>query len=67
MNAKTLRIECPCCGDEAWIGQDGDMVEDGQPLLCGCQGHISCDSETEPYAVADNCRCQEADGEREGQ
>lgn len=48
-------IECPCCGDVAGVG----LVEDGQALLCGCEGHLSCDSESEAYAWADECACQD--------
>jgi hypothetical protein len=57
VNDVTLReddygyIECPCCGCEAGHGN----VEDGQPLLCGCAGHISVDSESEPCVFVDDC------------
>jgi hypothetical protein len=36
------------------------IVNDGQPLACGCRGHISVDAESEPYVWADDCDC---DGE----
>ena len=53
-----LTIECPCCGDDACYGQDGELVTDGQPLMCGCKGHMSVDSESEPEAwVDDACDC----------
>jgi hypothetical protein len=55
----TVSIGCPCCGDDAWIGQPGDEIFDGQALLCGCGGHISCDSETTPYVNVDSCDCQD--------
>ena len=52
------RIECPCCGDDAWIGEAGDDVTDGQALLCGCVGHISCDTESDPYVSGTgDCDC----------
>lgn len=40
-------IECDCCGGVAARG----ICEDGQKLLCGCDGQISLDSETPPYCV----------------
>ncbi len=45
-------LECPCCGCVAAKGE----VFDGQELACGCDGHISVDSESEPYAWT-NCDC----------
>lgn len=53
-----LIIECPCCGDDAWVGQEGDPIYDGEPLRCGCRGHISCDRESEPSVFVDDCLCQ---------
>ncbi len=52
------RIECPCCGDDAAFGEAGDLVTDGQPLACGCKGHISVDSESEQVVYADDCDCE---------
>lgn len=48
-----FEIECPCCGQVAasWYVIDGDDLE------CGCDGQISCCSETYPYASADDCGC----------
>lgn len=48
-----LRLECPCCGQAAaeWFVTDGDS------LLCGCDGTISCCSESYPYANVDGCEC----------
>jgi hypothetical protein len=48
-----FEIECPCCGQIAasWAVSDGDSLE------CGCDGQISCCSETYPYASADDCGC----------
>jgi hypothetical protein len=40
-------IECPCCG---WVAAEG-VCQDGQHLLCGCNGFVSLCSETEPYIV----------------
>lgn len=59
-----VNVECPCCGEDAWVGEEG-VIFDGMPLRCGCKGHISCDSESEPFAVADDCRCQEVEGDED--
>jgi hypothetical protein len=50
---RCFEIECPCCGQLAatWAVSDGDSLE------CGCDGQISCCSETYPYANADGCEC----------
>jgi hypothetical protein len=61
--ASDWSIECPCCGDDAAFGAKGDEIVDGQPLACGCVGHISVDSENEAYAFADDCCCQLTDGD----
>ena len=49
-------LECCCCGDDAAIGE----VYDGQPLLCGCKGHVSVDTESEPYVLIseEGCDCE---------
>lgn len=60
MSDKLLTIECSCCGDDAWIGHEGDEILDGSPLACGCKGWISCDSETEPWVNAYDCDCEGA-------
>lgn len=45
---KLLVLECPACGDIAALPDADGYYVDGQPLTCGCRGHISCDTETEP-------------------
>ena len=40
----TATLECPCCGDVAAEG----FVNDGDPLICGCNGIVSMDAENEP-------------------
>lgn len=49
--------DCPTCGDWAYVQvpvNDG-TVTDGDPVFCDCgqKGHISCDSETDPYVSWD--------------
>jgi hypothetical protein len=43
-------LECPCCGDD---GAEANGVDewfyDGQPLLCGCLGHVSVCADEDPY------------------
>ena len=57
-----MSLECPCCG---WVAAEG-MCWDGQELLCGCEGTVYLDSETEPYISMgeDECsppaKCKEA-------
>lgn len=53
---ETVYLECPCCGDDGAQSDGRGMFLDGQPLICGCKGHVSCDSEPEPpYIWADDC------------
>ena len=42
-------LECPCCGDDGAVSDAEGCFYDGQSLVCGCPGHVSCDSESEPY------------------
>ena len=46
-------LECPCCGSIAAT----EPFVDGQPLLCGCEGQVSVDGETEPWANGCDCTC----------
>lgn len=40
-------LECPGCGDLAAKG----VVNDGDPLMCGCAGWVSVDAESDPEVV----------------
>ena len=42
-------LECPCCGDEGAVADDRGEFFDGQPLVCGCPGHVTLDGESEPW------------------
>lgn len=44
-------LECPCCGDVGAYSGAGGYYYDGQPLVCGCDGHVSVDSEEDPYIL----------------
>jgi len=53
----TRYLECPCCGEEgAECDKDG-LFTDGQALICGCVGIVTCDSENEPEINAYDCEC----------
>ena len=53
-------IECPCCGDVAAEG----FVNDGDPLICGCNGIVSMDAESEPDVTCwDGEPCPKCDAE----
>jgi hypothetical protein len=42
-------LECPCCGD---VGAEADAkgeFYDGQPLVCGCNGHVCVDEDGETW------------------
>lgn len=54
--AKT-EIECPCCGDVGAESDAAGLYYDGQELICGCRGWVSCDSETEPFINSYDCAC----------
>ena len=43
-----LYLECPCCGDDGAVADEEGCFTDGQPLICGCPGWVSVDSENEP-------------------
>lgn len=51
---------CHCCGEIAASAPPGCelLIDDGQPLECGCNGAFSSDaSGDEPYIVIDDCNC----------
>lgn len=52
-------LDCHCCGDIGAVADADGMFFDGQALICGCKGHVSCDLETEPYISTDDCACSE--------
>lgn len=41
-------LECPECGGIGAVADADGYFHDGQPLVCGCKGHVMCDSENEP-------------------
>lgn len=56
--SEPYKIVCPCCGCVGAEPNAKGLVYDGQPLLCGCAGHVSCDVETAPYIwVSDTDPC----------
>ena len=50
-------LECPCCGEEGAEADEDGLFTDGQPLICGCAGCVTCDSENEPEVNAYDCEC----------
>lgn len=51
-------LECPCCGDVGAEADNDGLFWDGQALVCGCPGHVSCDGETEVFiAIDDDAEC----------
>ncbi len=60
--AERLYLECPCCGDDGAESDDGGEFYDGQPLICGCVGLVSVDSETDPWINTGDepCACGES-------
>lgn len=50
-------LECPCCSDVGATADPFGFFYDGQPLECGCDGHVSCDSENPPTINAYDCEC----------
>lgn len=61
-------IECPCCGWAAAISDNENSIYDGQPLLCGCAGWMSVDTETLDVVIDEttecppNARCKDGEG-----
>lgn len=53
-------LYCPCCGKDAAESDTSGCFYDGQPITCGCVGHVSVSAEPteEPYVwVDDDCPC----------
>jgi hypothetical protein len=51
-------LECPCCGEEGSEADADGLFTDGQPLICGCDGWVTCDSENEPEISVSDCECR---------
>jgi predicted RNA-binding Zn-ribbon protein involved in translation (DUF1610 family) len=49
----SVSLECPNCGDTGAICGPDMTFYDGQPLECGCKGHVSVDAELDPYICAE--------------
>lgn len=50
-------LECTCCGDVAATADAFGFFHDGQSLECGCEGHVTCDSENPAEVNAYDCEC----------
>jgi hypothetical protein len=62
--AQAVGLECPCCGDIAARPDARGFYIDGQPITCGCGGHVTLDAETPPWVnvegeCAPQAGCQE--------
>jgi len=44
-------MECPCCGDDGAESDDDGMWFEGQPLTCGCNGHVAISDDGEAYII----------------
>lgn len=55
--ADELELECPCCGDVGAVADSDGRFWDGQELVCGCPGQVSCDVETEPDISIGDLEC----------
>lgn len=54
-----VELECPCCGDLAATADEHGAFTDGQPLECGCDGWVTCDSEEPAEVVIDPDGCEQ--------
>jgi hypothetical protein len=58
-NELTWTLECPCCGDDGAYADPNGQFADGQPLVCGCDGHVTVDEDDGPRVwVRDECDCR---------
>lgn len=58
--AARVYLECPCCGDEGAESDEDGCFTDGQPLMCGCVGHVSAAADDEDpwiHSGDDPCPC----------
>ena len=50
-------LECSCCGGDGAYGDAHGLFYDGQPLVCGCVGHV-CVEEDDIWVNASECDCE---------
>ena len=65
MRIDRIYLECPCCGGDGAGSDAAGEFYDGQPLMCGCPGIVSCDAESEPWINNGDSPCPQCtdDGE----
>lgn len=52
-------LECPCCGEDGAVSDKDMMFQDGQNLICACDGFVVTDDEDdEPHIFIDNCQIE---------
>lgn len=50
-------LECECCGGVGALPDKDGLYYDGQALVCGCAGCVSCDGEGPAYVSCDGTEC----------
>lgn len=58
-------LECPCCGDVGAEPDSEGFYRDGQPLICGCVGHVCVEEDGDVWINNFDCPCQAAQGPEE--
>ena len=53
-------VECPCCGD---VGAWPTMFHEGDPLVCGCKGHVVIGDDEAYILVDEDIPCPQCDQE----
>lgn len=64
-----VELECPCCGDVGALSQPDETFQDGQDLICGCNGCVHVDDSvpdeikayvwTEDFELCPRCDAEE--------
>lgn len=57
-----LELSCPCCGDAGAVADDDGDYTDGQPLECGCSGHVAVEEGQAPEVHIDPAGCDRCAG-----
>lgn len=50
-------LECSCCGDDGAMSNAAGEFFDGQPLICGCPGHVCVEEDGDAWVNAGDEPC----------
>ena len=60
-HAEREYLECPCCGDDGAGANEHGEFYDGQRLICGCPGWVTCDEDGAAWINNGDQQCKKCE------